>query len=47
MVLDPDTLLEAMPPIRVGLNPYAMVADEHSVWVTLLGENMVTRIHYR
>ena len=34
-------------PIDVGLNPVAMVADGRSIWVTVLGDNAVTRIDYR
>ena len=34
-------------PIDVGFNPYALAADERSVWVTGLGDNTLTRIDYR
>ena len=33
-------------PIAVGFNPFAMAADERSVWVTGLGDNTLTRIDY-
>jgi DNA-binding beta-propeller fold protein YncE len=46
-VLDPVNLAPVGEPIRVGLNPYAMVADGHSVWVTNLGDNTLSRIDYR
>ena len=47
VVLDPNTLKPVGPPIEVGFNPYALVADERSVWVTGLGDNTLTRIDYR
>ena len=47
VVLDPKTLKPVGEPIEVGFNPYAMVADERSVWVTGLGDNTLTRIDYR
>ena len=31
-------------PIRVGVNPYAMAADQRHVWVTGLGDNTLARI---
>jgi hypothetical protein len=31
-------------PLHVGLNPYAVATDGHSVWVTGLADNRVTRI---
>jgi DNA-binding beta-propeller fold protein YncE len=46
-LLDPRTLKVIGRPIAVGLNPYAMVADDRSVWVTGLGDNTLTRIDYR
>ena len=42
-----DTLKAVGPPIEVGFNPYALAADERSVWVTGLGDNTLTRIDYR
>jgi outer membrane protein assembly factor BamB len=47
VVLDPKTLKPAGEPIDVGFNPYALTADERSVWVTGLGDNTLTRIDYR
>jgi DNA-binding beta-propeller fold protein YncE len=47
LMLDPVKLAPIGEPVRVGLNPYAMVADQHSVWVTGLGDNTLTRITYR
>jgi hypothetical protein len=47
LMLDPVELAPVGEPIRVGLNPYAMVADERYVWVTGLGDNTLTRIDYR
>jgi YVTN family beta-propeller protein len=47
LVFDPATLKRIGKPIEVGFNPYAMVADERSVWVTGLGDNTLTRIDYR
>ena len=47
VVLDPKTLKPAGEPIDVGFNPYALAADERSVWVTGLGDNTLTRIDYR
>ena len=46
VVLDPKTLKPVGEPIDVGFNPYAMAADERSVWVTGLGDNTLTRIDY-
>jgi YVTN family beta-propeller protein len=46
VVLDPKTLKPVGDPIGVGANPYAMVADERSVWVTGLGDNTLTRIDF-
>jgi streptogramin lyase len=46
-VIDPRTLKMIGPAIGVSLNPYAMVADDRSVWVTGLGDNSLTRIDYR
>ncbi len=47
LVFDPNTLKRIGEPIDVGFNPYAMVADDRSVWVTGLGDNTLTRIDYR
>jgi DNA-binding beta-propeller fold protein YncE len=47
VVLDPKTFKPVGEPIEVGFNPYAMVADERSVWVAGLGDNTLTRIDYR
>ena len=47
VVLDPETMVEAHPPIRVGYNPRAMVADDRSVWVTGSSDNTLTQIRYR
>ncbi len=47
LVLDPSTLKPTHDPIGVGLNPYALVADEQSIWVTGLGDNSLTQIRYR
>jgi YVTN family beta-propeller protein len=47
VVLDPETLKPVGEPIEVGFNPYAIVADDRSVWVTGLGDNTLTRIDYR
>ncbi|MDA0166165.1 hypothetical protein OM076_38225, partial [Solirubrobacter ginsenosidimutans] len=47
VVLNPATLKLVGEPIGVGANPYAMVADERSVWVTGLGDNTLTRLDYR
>jgi streptogramin lyase len=47
VVLDPETLKPDGEPIEVGFNPYALAADERSVWVTGLGDNSLTRIDYR
>ena len=47
LVLDPTTLEPTQDPIGVGVNPYAMVADEQSIWVTGLGDNTLTQIRYR
>jgi DNA-binding beta-propeller fold protein YncE len=44
---DPNTVREAGNPLDVEHNPYALAADAHSVWVTGVGENTVTRIRYR
>jgi len=45
--LDPEKMLPAGAPIHVGLNPLAMVADDHAVWVVAVGDNSLTRIDYR
>ncbi len=47
ITLDPVELTPLGEPIRVGINPFALVADERSVWVTGLGDNTLTRIDYR
>ncbi|MEA2479501.1 MAG: hypothetical protein QOJ07_1423, partial [Thermoleophilaceae bacterium] len=47
VVLDPKTFKPVGEPIEVGFNPYAMAADQRSVWVTGLGDNTLTRIDYR
>ena len=47
LVLDPKTLEPTQDPIGVGLNPYALVADDRSIWVTGLGDNTLTQIRYR
>jgi streptogramin lyase len=47
LVLDPTTLEPTQDPIGVGVNPYALVADEKSIWVTGLGDNTLTEIRYR
>ena len=47
LVLDPETLQPTGDPIGVGINPYALVSDEQSLWVTGLGDNTVTEIRYR
>jgi YVTN family beta-propeller protein len=47
LVFDPETLKPIGEPVDVGLNPFAMVADDRSVWVTGLGDNTLTRIDYR
>jgi len=47
VILDPKTLVPVAEPVHVGLNPYAITADDRSVWVTSLGENTLTRIDYR
>jgi YVTN family beta-propeller protein len=46
-VLDPETLTPTQDPIGVGVNPYALVADDRSIWVTGLGDNTLTEIRYR
>ena len=46
-VLDPDELALVGEPIPVAINPYAIVADKRSVWVSGLGDNTLTRIDYR
>jgi hypothetical protein len=46
LVLHEHDLLEAAPPLRVGLNPVSMVDDGRSVWVVSL-DNKLTRIDYR
>jgi YVTN family beta-propeller protein len=47
LVLDPETLEPTQDAIGVGLNPYALVADARSIWVTGLGDNTLTQIRYR
>jgi DNA-binding beta-propeller fold protein YncE len=47
VVMDPRTLTVEGQPLRVGVNPYALAADERNVWVTGTGENDITRIAYR
>jgi DNA-binding beta-propeller fold protein YncE len=47
VILDPESLVPIAEPVRVGLNPFALVADRRSVWVTSLGESTLTRIDYR
>jgi YVTN family beta-propeller protein len=47
VVIDPKRLKPVGEPIDVGFNPYALAADERSVWVTGLGDNTLTRIDYR
>jgi YVTN family beta-propeller protein len=44
VVLDAETTEPAHAPLHVGLNPYAVATDGHSVWVTGLADNRVTRI---
>jgi YVTN family beta-propeller protein len=44
VVLDAETTEPAHAPLHVGLNPYAVTTDGHSVWVTGLADNRVTRI---
>jgi DNA-binding beta-propeller fold protein YncE len=44
VVLDPEKAEPAHTPVHVGLNPYAVATDGHSVWVTGLADNRVTRI---
>jgi sugar lactone lactonase YvrE len=44
VVLDAETTEPTHAPLRVGLNPYAVATDGHSVWVTGLADNRVTRI---
>ena len=46
-VLDSDELALVGEPIPVAINPYAIVADKRSVWVSGLGDNTLTRIDYR
>jgi YVTN family beta-propeller protein len=46
VVLDPDTLRVADTPIEVPLNPFSLVGDGRSVWVTGLADNTLTRIGY-
>ena len=47
LVLDPETLEPTQDPLGVGFNPYALVADDRSIWVTGLGDNTLTEIRYR
>jgi YVTN family beta-propeller protein len=47
LLLDPETLQPAGDPIGVGVNPYALVADDRSIWVTNLGDNTLSEIRYR
>jgi streptogramin lyase len=47
VVMDPRTLAVEGKPLRVGLNPYALAADDRNVWVTGTGESDITRIAYR
>jgi YVTN family beta-propeller protein len=44
VVLNAETTEPAHAPVHVGLNPYAVATDGHSVWVTGLADNRVTRI---
>jgi DNA-binding beta-propeller fold protein YncE len=46
-VLDPGTSRSIGAPLNVAENPFALVADGHSVWVTGAGDNSVTRIALR
>ena len=46
VVLEPDTLRVADTPIEVPLNPFSLVGDGRSVWVTGLADNTLTRIGY-
>jgi DNA-binding beta-propeller fold protein YncE len=47
ITLDPKRMRPIGRAVRVGLNPFAMAADDHSVWVTGLADNTLTRIDYR
>ena len=47
ITLDPKRMRRLGRAIRVGLNPFAMAADDRSVWVTGLADNTLTRIDYR
>ncbi|MDA0164267.1 protein kinase [Solirubrobacter ginsenosidimutans] len=46
-VLDPRTSRSIGAPLDVAENPFALVADGQSVWVTGAGDNTVTRIALR
>ena len=47
ITLDPKRMRRIGRAIGVGLNPFAMAADDRSVWVTGLADNTLTRIDYR
>jgi DNA-binding beta-propeller fold protein YncE len=47
LIINPRTVIQEVAPIHVAHNPYAIAADERSVWVTGLGENTLTQIAYR
>jgi streptogramin lyase len=46
VLLRPRSLLAAAEPIRVGLHPYAITADDDTVWITGLGDSTVTRVDF-
>ena len=46
-VLDPRTASVDGEPLAVPHNPFALAADDHTVWVTGPAENTLTRIAYR
>jgi hypothetical protein len=44
--IDPRTSAVVGKPVRVGRNPLALAARDHTLWVTLVADNAVTRLRY-
>jgi streptogramin lyase len=45
--IDPRLARTVGKPVQVGLNPLAVVVHGHSVWVTSVGDNRLTRVDFR
>jgi streptogramin lyase len=45
--IDPHTSTVMRKPVKVGRNPLALAAGEHTIWATVVADNFVVRVDFR